>query len=149
MSDRQDSARISWRAEYRRPWKLLSLSAGIAVMVVGSLYHPAPDWDVAISFIMPILAYLLAPWTVRVFVERRWTLVPAALLATWFAVDGADALYWHFRDPVALAQMREANLLASLPLYGLCGLGWYYNGSLAELMAAVRAAVRQYSGGAP
>lgn len=149
MSDRQDSARISWRAEYRRPWKLLSLSAGVAVMVVGSLYHPAPDWDVAISFIMPILAYLLAPWTVRVFVERRWTLVPAALLATWFAVDGAYALYWHFRDPVALAQMREANLLASLPLYGLCGLGWYYNGSLAELMAAVRAAVRQYSGGAP
>jgi hypothetical protein len=144
-----DSGKVSWRVEYRRPWKLLSLSAGIAVMVVGSFYHPAPDWDVGISFIMPILAYLLAPWTVRVFVERRWRLWPAALLATWFTVDGVYALYWHFRDPVALAQMREANFLASLPLYGLCGLGWYYPGSLAELVAALRSAVRQFNGSPP
>ena len=147
MNDKPEAGRISWWAEFRRPWKLLSLSMGIAVMVVGSLYHPAPDWDVGISFIMPILAYLLAPWTVHVLVARRWTRMPAALLATWFAVDGAYALYWHFMDPVALAQMREANLFASLPLYGLCGLGWYFNGSLAELMSAIRAAVRQYSGG--
>ena len=47
-------------AEYVRPWKLLSLAAGIALLVAGAFYYDAPDWDVAISFIMAILAYLSA-----------------------------------------------------------------------------------------
>jgi hypothetical protein len=131
--------------EYRRPWKLLTLSGGIALMVLGSFFHPAPDWDVPISFIMPIFTYLLAPWTIRVFIERRWKLWPAALLATWFTVDGVYALYWHFVNPVALEQMREANFVASLPLYLICGLVWSYRGGLAQLVGAVRTAIRQFS----
>jgi hypothetical protein len=135
--------KVDYLAEYRRPWKLATLAAGITLMVAGSFFHPAPDWDVPISFIMPILTYLFAPWSVRVIVERKWKLWPAMLLATWFTVDGCYAIYWYFQDPVALEQMREANFLASLPLYGLCGLLWFYNGNLAELIREVRHATRR------
>ena len=109
------------------------------MLVLGSFHYEAPDWDVPISFIMAGFAYLTAPWSLRVIVERRWRLWPAMLLATWFTVDGCYAIYWHFRNPVALAMMRDANFLASLTLYGVCGLVWYYNGSLGEFVADVRA----------
>jgi len=125
-------------SEYARPWKLVTLAFGIALLVAGSFYEPAPDWDVPISFIMAGLTYLAAPWSVRVLFERRWKLLPAALIATWFAVDGCYWIYWHFRNPAALELMRSANFAASLPLYGLCGVAWAYRGSLRELVADLR-----------
>ena len=126
--------------EYLRPWKLTTLALGIAVLVAGSFYYEAPDWDIPISFIMAVLAYLAAPWSFRVVLERRWTLLPLALLATWFTVDGCYWIYWHFRNPEALDAMRSANWPASLGLYGFCGIGWLYRGSLRELYAEVRQA---------
>lgn len=125
-------------SEYARPWKLVTLAFGIALLIAGSFYEPAPDWDVPISFIMAGLTYLAAPWSVRVLFERRWKLLPAALIATWFAVDGCYWTYWHFRNPAALELMRSANFAASLPLYGLCGVAWAYRGSLRELVADLR-----------
>lgn len=119
--------------EYLRPWKLMTLAFGLGLLVVGSFYAQAPDWDVPISFIMGLLAYLCAPWSLRVLMERRWQHWPAMLAATWFTVDGSYALYWHFQDPIALAMMREVNFPASLSLYGMCGLVWLYRGSLREL----------------
>jgi hypothetical protein len=71
--------------EYARPWKLFSLAAGIALLVAGSFYYQAPDWDIPISLIMAAFAYLSAPWSLRVVVE-----------------------------PVALEMMRDANFAASL-----------------------------------
>ncbi len=71
-------------AEYARPWKLVTLLLGIGLLVLGSFYYEAPDWDIPISLIMAILAYLTAPWSIRVIVERRWRLWPAMLFATWF-----------------------------------------------------------------
>ena len=128
--------------EHTRPWKLVTLAVGIALLVLGSFYYEAPDWDVPISFIMAILAYLTAPWSLRVVVERRWRLSPLALLATWFTVDGCYWVYWHFKDPVVLGLMREANFLASLTLYGTCGVIWLYRGSLRELSSEVRERLR-------
>lgn len=125
-------------SELVRPWKLASLAVGIALLVAGSYHYRAPDWDVPISFLMAILAYLTAPWSLRVVLERQWTRWPAMLFATWFTVDGSYAIYWHFRDPVALELMRAANFPASLSLYGLCGVVWLYRGSLAELFADIR-----------
>ena len=129
-------------AEYTRPWKLFTLALGIALLILGSFYYEAPDWDIPISLIMASLAYLTAPWSLRVIVERSWRLWPAMLFATWFTVDGSYWLYWHFKNPVALEMMREANFFASLSLYGMCGVVWLYRGSLRELFSEISALLR-------
>lgn len=118
--------------ELSRPWKLLTLALGIALLVVGAYYHRAPDWDIPISLIMGLIAYVTASWSMRVIVERRWRHWPLMLFTSWFSVDGCYWLYWSWRDPVALEMMREANALASLSLYWICGLVWYYRGTLRE-----------------
>ena len=128
--------------EYRRPWKIVTLGIGIALLLAGSFYYRAPDWDVPISFIMAILAYLTAPWSVRVLIERRWRLWPLMFFFTWFTVDGCYAVYWYFTNPAALALMRSANFFASLSLYGMCGLLWLYRGSLRSLRGDVAAFLR-------
>ena len=129
-------------AEYTRPWKLFTLSLGIALLILGSFYYEAPDWDIPISLIMAILAYLTAPLGLRVIVERRWRLWPPMLFATWFTVDGSYWLYWHFKNPAALEWMREANFFASLSLYGICGVVWFYRGSLRQLSSEIGALFR-------
>jgi len=124
--------------EYTRPWKLATLAAGIGLLIAGSFYYEAPDWDVPISLIMAALAYLFAPWSLRVIVERRWKLWPAMLFVTWLSVDGSYWLYWHFKNPAVVDLMRDANFLASLGLYGACGVIWLYRGSLRELPSHLR-----------
>jgi hypothetical protein len=132
-----------WLIEYKRPWKLFSLLLGLALLIYGSFYYQAPDWDIPISFIMAFFTYLSAPWSLRVIVERRWKRFPAMLLATWFSVDGCYWLYWHFQDPAALALMRDVNFGASLSLYATCGLIWYYHGSLREFLHVVKTSLSQ------
>ena len=119
--------------EWRRPWKLATLAIGIALLIAGAFWEEAPDWDIPISFIMAILTYLTAPWSLRALVERRWRRFPLMLFFTWFTVDGCYWLYWRAKDPVALELMRDANFFASLALYGICGVLWLYRGSLREL----------------
>lgn len=133
-----NAAYLSYLAEYLRPWKLVTLALGIALLVLGSFYYEAPDWDIPISLIMAILAYLTAPWSMRVLIERQWRFWPLMLFFTWFTVDGCYAIYWHFKNPVALALMREANFPASLSLYGMCGIVWLYRGSLRQLYTEFR-----------
>lgn len=128
----------SWITEYRRPWKLTTLAAGITLLILGSFYYHAPDWDIPISFIMAFLAYLTAPWSLRVILERKWRLWPAMLFATWFTVDGCYAIYWSIRNPAALEMMRDVNFPASLALYGMCGVVWLYRGSLRQLLSELR-----------
>ncbi len=140
------SMRVS-RPEYKRPWKLITLGIGVSLLIVGSFFYEAPDWDISISLIMAMLAYLTAPWSLRVIVERRWALWPAMLLATWFSVDGSYWLYWHFKNPVVLDLMRDANFFASLSLYFICGLVWFYRGSLAELFSEISAHIQQLRSG--
>lgn len=124
-------------SEYIRPWKLITLLIGIALLVAGSFYFKAPDWDIPISFIMAILAYLTAPWSLRIILERKWWQWPAMLCVTWFTVDGCYAIYWHFKDPSALEMMRAANFPASLSLYGICGVIWLYQGSMRQLLSEI------------
>lgn len=124
--------------EYMRPWKIGSLAIGMSLLVAGSFYYEAPDWDIAISLIMALFAYLTAPWSMRVVVERQWRRLPLMLLFTWVTVDGCYWLYWRFRNPMALMLMRDANFPASLCLYAMCGLVWYFKGSLRQLIAEAR-----------
>lgn len=130
-------------SEYLRPWKLATFAFGLALMIVGAIYTPQPDWDIPISIIMPGITYLTAPCSARVLVERRWRHLPLALFFTWFSVDGSYAIYWHFRDPYVLEMMRSANAPISLVLYCLCGMFWFYRGSLRELYTDVRSAIRR------
>lgn len=123
--------------EYRRPWKLFTLSMGIALLIAGSFVYEAPDWDIPISLIMAGFSYLTASWSMHVMVERRWRQWPLMLFFTWWTVDGCYALYWVFVDPVALDMMRSANAPASLSLYWMCGLVWYHRGTLVELQQAI------------
>ena len=129
-------------AEYLRPWKLISLACGIALLILGSIYMPAPDWDIPISFIMAVLTYLTAPCSLRTLLERKWQLLPLAVFFTWLSVDGCYALYWYFKDPEALRAMRSANAPASLALYGICSVIWLYRGTLMDLLRETRAAVQ-------
>jgi hypothetical protein len=136
---------IGWRAEaaqWRQPWKLVSFAAGLALLIAGSFHYHAPDWDVPVSILMAMLAYLTAPWSMRTMIERRWRDWPQILFLTWLTVDGGYALYWHFRDPAALAMMRDVNFPASLSLYWICGLLWLPRGSLAEIVQSLRNARR-------
>jgi hypothetical protein len=130
--------------EYKRPWKLGSLLAGIALLIAGSFYYQAPDWDIPISIIMALLAYFTAPWSMRVLVERQWKRFPLMLFFTWFTVDGCYWLYWRLKNPVALELMRDVNFLASLCLYSICGLIWYYKGSLKQFLVEARLLVMKY-----
>lgn len=131
-----------WLTEYARPWKVATLALGVALLVLGSFYYQAPDWDISISLIMATLTYLTAPWSLRVVLERRWRLWPAMLFATWFTVDGSYWLYWRFKNPVALELMRDANFFASLPLYWICGVVWFYRGSLRQLRSEIASRLR-------
>jgi len=128
--------------EYRRPWKLLTLAIGIALLIAGSFYYTAPDWDIPISLIMATLAYLTAAWSMRALIERKWCYWPLMLFFTWFTVDCCYAIYWHFKNPVALELMRSANFPASLSLYGMCGIVWLYQGSLGQLYAEIKELIK-------
>lgn len=132
------SALSSLSKELLRPWKLCTLAIGIGLLVWGSFHYAAPDWDIPISLIMALFAYLSAGWSMHVMVERRWRDFPLMLLATWWSVDGCYSLYWYFTDPAALELMRAANAPASLSLYWMCGLVWFWNGSLKELAARLK-----------
>ena len=54
-------------------------------------------------------------------------------------MDGCYCLYWSWRDPLALEQMRAANFPASRSLYGMRDVVWLYRGSLRELLTELRA----------
>ena len=129
--------------EYLRPWKLLSLLCGIGILLVGARFSGLPDWDVAVSLIMAVPAYLTAPCSLRVFLERRWRQLPYALFWTWFSVDATYTAYWFFTEPAALL-FRPANAAASLALYAACGLVWLHRGTLRQLIHNAAGAKAQW-----
>jgi hypothetical protein len=137
---------VETKEELLRPWKLSTLAIGVALLVVGSFYCQAPDWDIPVSFLMAAMSYLTAGWSLHVIVERRWRQWPWMLFVTWFTVDGCYWLYWSWKNPVALEQMRSANAPASLALYWMCGLVWFYRGSLRSAVATIRRRLALSSG---
>lgn len=133
-------------SELLRPWKLATLGIGIALLIAGRFHYQAPDWDVPISLIMALVAYATASWSMHVMVERNWKKWPLMLVVTWFAVDGCYWLYWRWQDPVALEMMRESNALASLSMYWMCGLIWYFRGTAFDYFVMFQTQLRRISG---
>lgn len=109
---------------YTHPWNLATLAIGIGLLVAGAYYYEAIDWDIPISFIMAGFTYLSAVWSLTVILKRQWRKFPLMLLAVWWSVDGCYAMYWTFKNPYALAMMRDANWPASLALYFSCSVVW-------------------------
>ena len=124
--------------EYKRPWKLFSFAIGLALLIIGSFIYKAPDWDIPICIIMATLTYLSASWSMHILTERQWSKLPLMLFITWFCIDGCYSIYWYYKDPAALALMREVNFLASLTLYGMCGLVWYHDGSIKDAFSTMK-----------
>jgi hypothetical protein len=75
------------RMVYGSRWNLATLAMGVALLIGGSFYYQAPDWDIAISIIMAAFSYLFAAWSMQVMVYRVWRQWPFMLLATWWSVD--------------------------------------------------------------
>lgn len=129
--------------ELLRPWKLITLAIGIAILLIGGHIEQLADWTPAVSISMALATYITAPWAVRVFIERRWAAMPFALLATWLSVDVVYS-FWQFArrvSPGELFTLRDANWLPSLCFYLLCGFIWLYRGSLKDLGASLRSAL--------
>ena len=117
-------------APFLRPWKLLSLAAGLSFLIGGSYYYRFEDWDVGISLLMGIMTYLFAPWSVRMLVLQQWRWLPVVLFLYWLTVDGA---YVAYNEYFGHWYVREANFYASSCLYWLCGFIWLHDGPLREL----------------
>jgi len=122
--------------ELRRPWKLATVALGLGWLLYGALNYGIADWDVGISLLMGGLTYLLASWSVGRLAQLRrpdaigLAVALAALFAAWYCVDGVYVLY----HGLAGNRMdREGNFRASLLLYFLAGMIWFYRGGLAEL----------------
>ena len=116
-------------SEYLRPWKLITLCAGMAFLLYGAMEYHISDWDVGICFVMGLLTYFTAPWSVRVLLLRRWRWFPLAGFWAWFSVDGA---YWLYHTAMGNEMLREANFYTSLPWYFAMGCFWLWNGSVRE-----------------
>lgn len=132
--------------ELIRPWKLLSFVIGMAWLLFGALNYGIADWDVGISLLMGGLTYLFAPWSVRTILTAsrnrspyRLLKVGAAVFVAWIVVDGVYVLY---HTAMGNRMFRIENFYASSALYFLAGSIWLYRGSVRELLANVRAVLR-------
>jgi hypothetical protein len=129
-------------SEYLRPWKLAAFALGLALLIVGAFHFKSYDWDVGVSVVMATLAYVTAPWALRVVISRRWKMAPAALICYWLTVDGSYVAYNAWRGHPVSAELRCANLAASSVLYLACAVLWLPRKSLRELVAELRGTVR-------
>ena len=126
--------------EWRRPWKLSTLAIGMSWLVYGATHYNFSDWDLGISFLMGGLAYLLAPWSVRMLFYglhgmARPAAVVLALFFGWFTVDGVYVLY---HSAMGNEMVRWANFKASAMLFVMAGIAWGWRGSVVEFFAWVR-----------
>ncbi len=133
--------------EWRRPWKLATLAIGMAWLCYGATHYHFSDWDLGISFLMGGLAYLLAPWSIRILYEAlraplraRPSAVLLALFFGWFTVDGVYVLY---HTLMGNQMVRLENFRASSMLFLLAGAVWAWRGSVAEFVAQLRAEFRR------
>lgn len=118
-----------------RPWKLITLAIGLAILIAGSFYEQLNDWDVGVSLVMGILTYLTAPFVCRTIIRLDWRMLLPAAFCAWFSIDGS---YWLYNLAIGHNYVREANAIASTPLYFICGLVWMWDGSIKDFICSMR-----------
>lgn len=110
--------------ELVRPFRLVSLGIGLAILIAGSIWTPSDDWDIPLCFVMGIPSYVLAPWAFRQVCYFRWKWMPLAGLAFWGVIDGVYTLYWTLMGFDALASYRPTNFFYCLWLFWISGFVW-------------------------
>ena len=135
----------SYFLELERPWKLVTFGLGMTWLLYGALVYNISDWDVGISLIMGGVTYVFAPWTVHVMVNavklrpNRWIFhILGALLPAMFAVDWS---YWLYHTAVGNRMIRWENFKVSSALYFICGIIWYFKGSLRDLIREIKSEI--------
>ncbi len=123
--------------ELRRPWKLASFGLGMAWLFYGAVAYGVSDWDIGVSIIMGSITYIFAPWSVYqlhlIIRVRPRNFIPhliAALLPAFLAVDWS---YWLYHTIAGNRMLRWENFKTSMALYFICGMIWYYRGSLQKM----------------
>lgn len=117
--------------------KPITFTIGLAWLIYGALFFGYGDWDIGVSLVMACSTYLCADWCWISFknllsVKIDYTPVDefmlifskamAALIATWWCVDGSYWAYWSIVNPDAM--FREGQWPMSLCLFLLCGFIW-------------------------
>jgi len=105
----------------KNPLNLATFVLGIALLIFGADYYQFPDWDVGISLIMGTLTYLTAPFFIHSVIYRNNLILATFLL--WFTVDGSYVLY---NSLLGHEYFRLENFYASICLYLLAGMIWYF-----------------------
>ena len=121
--------------EYLRPWKLITLSIGMAWLIWGTYYYQFSDWDLGVSLVMGILTYFLAPVSVRIIWERNWSQLPLAIFYSWLCVDGS---YWLWHTLAGNEMLRADQWQTSLCLFLICGFLWLPKTDVATIAATLR-----------
>ena len=114
-----------------QPWKLVTLGIGLGLLVAGSFHYDFADWDVGISLLMGVMAYVFAPWSVRALVRKEWRKLPLILFLYWLTVDG---VYVGYNELLGRWYVREANFYATSCLYWLCGFVWLHRGPFRDVL---------------
>lgn len=109
--------------EFTKPWKLITFGLGMAYLLWGSRYTPAPDWDVPTCLIMGGATYLFHPWALRAKTIDEFLL---SVFLCWLCVDGLYSIYWSVQNPLVLQLMRGVQWRLSLVMYLAASLVWIY-----------------------
>jgi hypothetical protein len=115
-------------------WKLATLALGIGILIAGAAIEQLPDWDVGVSVLMAVLTYLTAPFFIRTIYRQQWRMLPLAVFLAWLSIDGSYCLY---SEAMGHIYVREANAIASTPLYLIMGFVWLWDGTLTELFHSI------------
>ena len=128
--------------EYLRPWKLITLACGVALLIVGACYYRFADWDIGVSVLMAFITYFTAPWSLRVVWKLHWKWWPLAAFYCWLSVDGS---YWAWHTFMGNEMLRADQWSTSLCLWLICGVLWLPKMSLSELLRAPKSIMPKHN----
>lgn len=130
-----------------RPWKLLSFHGGMFTLAWGATHFNLPTWDWGVVLLMSGLCFLLGPLAMDLCITsvgrgpfRPWRML-AGLALIYLVGSGSYQLYYLIRFGGHPATFWE-NFAFSIPVTIIAGLIWRFDGSLLDLMRAVRRVVQ-------
>ena len=103
-------------------WKNFTFLIGLGWLLYGATHYNYLDWDIPISLLMALSAYLSADHFIRAIKAKSYPKVALCSVGAWWSIDGVYWLYWSLTDKTVM--IREGQWAMSLCLYLLCGFVW-------------------------